>query len=332
MNFQITRHRKMLVTLGVGALALTAIACGPYYTPGGLDAGDSAPAALPAGQGGNEFALGAPAPGFADAGIPEMIVVTSEDNTAGIEPCNEGGDAHDLTVPIEPISLGMPAPGFADAGIPEMIVVTSEDNTAGIELYNEGGDSHDLTVPILYGTPVLITVDPPEPVQAPSTRPIAEQAGGSVEYGLPSISGPVFECGSGALDPSVSVEPISDADRVLLHNIAAGTGEDLPDGVEIVEAPIESAGITVAESGPPQSFLWVVSGLADGATTFGDFTVERDGNLVVVSVTNYVRPDIAADQFYGIHRSNIALGTDFRSGEVYAVVINGEPVTQFTAQ
>ncbi|MCH8235806.1 MAG: hypothetical protein IIC29_06745, partial [Chloroflexi bacterium] len=189
MNFQITRHRKMLVTLGVGALALTAIACGPYYTPGGLDAGDSAPAALPAGQGGNEFALGVPAPGFADAGIPEMIVVTSEDNTAGIEPCNEGGDAHDLTVPIEPISLGMPAPGFADAGIPEMIVVTSEDNTAGIELYNEGGDSHDLTVPILYGTPVLITVDPPEPVQAPSTRPIAEQAGGSVEYGLPSISG-----------------------------------------------------------------------------------------------------------------------------------------------
>ena len=34
----------------------------------------------------------------------EMIVVTPEVNTAGIELYNEGGDSHDMPVPIEPIS------------------------------------------------------------------------------------------------------------------------------------------------------------------------------------------------------------------------------------
>ncbi|MCH7594114.1 MAG: hypothetical protein IIB27_06360, partial [Chloroflexi bacterium] len=124
MRILTTGHRKILVTLGVGAVALTAIACASAAPDDGLLAGTLPPSELSGGPGGNEFALGAPAPGFADAGIPEMIAVTSEDNTAGIEPCNEGGDSHDLTVPIEPISLGMPAPGFADASIPEMIVVT----------------------------------------------------------------------------------------------------------------------------------------------------------------------------------------------------------------
>ena len=336
MRILTTGHRKILVTLGVGAVALTAIACASAAPDDGLLAGTLPPSELSGGPGGNEFALGAPAPGFADAGIPEMIAITSEDNTAGTERCNEGGDSHDLTVPIEPISLGMPAPGFADAGIPEMIVVTSEDNTAGIELYNEGGDSHDLTVPILYGTPVLITVDPPEPVQAPttpSTRPIAEQAGGATEDGPPSsISGPVIECGSGASEPGVSIEPVSDTDRALLNDFEAGTGEELPDGVTIVEAPIESAGVSIAESFPPQYFLQVVSGLSNGATTFGNFAVKRDGNVVAVSVTNYVRTDMPAIQLYGIHRSNIALGSEFTSGETYAIVINGEPITEFTAQ
>lgn len=92
------------------------------------------------------------------------------------------------------------------------------------------------------------------------------------------------------------------------------------------------AGVSVAESFPPQYFLWVVSGLSNGATTFGNFAVKRDGNIVAVSITNIVQTDVEAAQFYGIHQSNIAPGTEFTSGEVYAVVINGEPVTEFTAQ
>ena len=143
MNFQITTHQKILVTLGVGAVALTAIACASAAPDDDLLAGTPPPVGTPppselsGGPGDNEFALGVPAPGFADAGIPEMIVVTSEDNTAGIEPCNEGGDSHDMPVPIGPISVRS-----------EMIVVTPEVNTAGIELCNEGGDSHDMPVPI----------------------------------------------------------------------------------------------------------------------------------------------------------------------------------------
>ena len=60
--------------------------------------------------------------------------------------------------------------------------------------------------------------------------------------------------------------------------------------------------------------------------------MKRDGDIAAVSVTNYVRTGMPATQLYGIHGSNIALGSEFTSGEVYAAVINGEPITEFTAQ
>ena len=67
MNIQITKHRKMLATLGVGALALAAVACG-----------SADPVTLVI-EGEPVYSLGAPAPGFAHEDVVEMIVLDTAD-------------------------------------------------------------------------------------------------------------------------------------------------------------------------------------------------------------------------------------------------------------
>ena len=197
------------------------------------------------------------------------------------------------------VSLGMPVPGLAD--VDEMIV-------------------EPLVAPDAVSAP-------------PSILPMIEDT----QHDPVAISS--SDCGSGSSSDShssssgIAIEPVPVIDLVPISDPAVGSGdEEVPSNVQIVAAPIESAGITVAESFPPQYMLWVVSGLSNGATTFGEYEVKRDGNIVAVAVRNRVQTDVMATQLYGIHESNIVLGSDFTSGETYEVVINGRSWTSFTAQ
>ena len=98
-------------------------------------------------------------------------------------------------------------------------------------------------------------------------------------------------------------------------------------------APIESLDVLVLESYPPQYILAVTSGLPNGCARFGGYEVTRDGDTILVAVTNLVPADegtICTD-VCGVARHNISLGSDFQSGTTYTILVNGLPKT-FVAQ
>jgi hypothetical protein len=112
-----------------------------------------------------------------------------------------------------------------------------------------------------------------------------------------------------------------------------GNGDGYPTVLE--PAPIESVELRIAESFPPQYFLAVVSGLPNSCVRLEGYEVARDGNDVVVTVTNRVpAPDagVVCAQVYGTVESNIALGSEFTSGETYRVFVNGKQYEEFVGQ
>lgn len=148
-----------------------------------------------------------------------------------------------------------------------------------------------------------------------------------------------------------AVGAVALAGIVIVGAAAAGSGGDEPatdrgtsdpaqpppsdDDRESVAAPIDEASFSVAESSPLQYFLRVVSGQPGGCYEFEGYNVSRDGNKVVVSVTNTVPKNLAAmicTAEYRTTESNIALGSDFEPGETYTVIVNGEKVTEFVAE
>jgi hypothetical protein len=113
---------------------------------------------------------------------------------------------------------------------------------------------------------------------------------------------------------------------------------DVDTGWEVVQepAPIESVGdVIVAESDPEQYFLPVVSAQPDGCHEFDGYTVERSGNRVIVTVNNTVPADLTVvlcTMEFRTTETNVALGSDFESGETYVIEVNGEAAGEFTAQ
>ena len=123
---------------------------------------------------------------------------------------------------------------------------------------------------------------------------------------------------------------------LLRDDGGAGSSDD-DDGypTALEPAPIESVTLSVAESFPPQYFLAVVSGLPDGCAQFEGYDVERKENNVIVTVTNRVPApgsDVVCAQVYRTMETNIALGSEFTSGETYQVVVNGDQWEEFVAQ
>ena len=101
-----------------------------------------------------------------------------------------------------------------------------------------------------------------------------------------------------------------------------------------VIAPIESVEVLTLESAPPQYVVHIVSGLPSGCAAFEMAEMTgRDGNTISIKVTNTLPddPDIACTAIYGLHESNLNIGSDFVSGETYTVDVNGTTAT-FTAQ
>ncbi len=126
-----------------------------------------------------------------------------------------------------------------------------------------------------------------------------------------------FACGDAA--------PASDKES------SPGTAAAQPSERSMVEvlAPIDSVRVEVAESYPPQYFLNVESGLPNGCVVFNDYEVTRDGNTVMVRVTNLAPADkgVICATVYGTVETRIPLGSDFPSTKPYTVDVNGLTTT-----
>ena len=101
--------------------------------------------------------------------------------------------------------------------------------------------------------------------------------------------------------------------------------------IEIRPAPIHEVRVNIAESYPPQVFVYIKGGLADSCTTFHELKTERSGNTVNIEVTTKRPRDAICAQVYGFFEKNVNLGTDFTSGETYVVNVNDE-TTSFVMQ
>ena len=101
--------------------------------------------------------------------------------------------------------------------------------------------------------------------------------------------------------------------------------------IEIRPAPIHEVQVNIAESFPPQIFVYIKGGLADACTTFYELTVERSGNIINIEVTTQRPKEAICAQVYGYFEENVALGIEFTSGETYTINVNDE-TTSFLMQ
>ena len=108
--------------------------------------------------------------------------------------------------------------------------------------------------------------------------------------------------------------------------VSDGEGE-----MEIRLAPIHEVRVNIAESFPPQIFVYIKGGLADSCTVFNEVTTGRSGNTVNIRVTTKRPREEVCAQVYGYFEQNVALGTDFTSGMAYIINVNDQ-VTSFVMQ
>lgn len=101
--------------------------------------------------------------------------------------------------------------------------------------------------------------------------------------------------------------------------------------MEVRLAPIHEVRVNIAESFPPQIFVYIKGGLADSCTVFNEVTTERSGNTVNIRVTTKRPREAVCAQVYGYFEQNVALGTDFTSGEIYIINVNDQ-ATSFVMQ
>jgi hypothetical protein len=101
--------------------------------------------------------------------------------------------------------------------------------------------------------------------------------------------------------------------------------------IEIQPAPIHEVRVNIAESYPPQVFVYIKGGLADSCTTFHELSTERSGNTIDITVTTQRPRDKQCAQVYGFFEQNVGLGSDFVSGETYTVNVNDQ-TTSFVMQ
>ncbi|HEY82766.1 MAG TPA: hypothetical protein G4O01_05695 [Dehalococcoidia bacterium] len=110
---------------------------------------------------------------------------------------------------------------------------------------------------------------------------------------------------------------------VIVSGCGSG-GEEL----EIRLAPIHEIRVNIAESYPPQVFVYIKGGLVDACTTFHELTVERSGDTIEIEVTTQRPKGAVCAQVYSFFEQNVALGSEFTSGKSYTVRVNDQ-VTSF---
>lgn len=113
-----------------------------------------------------------------------------------------------------------------------------------------------------------------------------------------------------------------------------GSGNGVPEGRKVVEAPIDDLELLVRESFPPQYAVRIVSGLPNGCAEFHEAKVVSETDRAFeIRVTNTVPADdrVACTMVYGQHESVVELGSDLRSGQEYVVKVNDREL-QFIGQ
>ncbi|MDD5082461.1 MAG: hypothetical protein PHU08_03710 [Dehalococcoidales bacterium] len=116
---------------------------------------------------------------------------------------------------------------------------------------------------------------------------------------------------------------------LLIGTLGIGACKETDGQSDIVisQAPIHEVRVSIAESYPPQVFVYIKGGLADGCTTFHELEVERSGNTINIEVTTQRPRDAQCTQVYGYFEKNVNLGTDFASGGTYTINVNDKTTT-----
>lgn len=103
----------------------------------------------------------------------------------------------------------------------------------------------------------------------------------------------------------------------------SGSSDDGADAT-LAPAPIDAVDIRIAESFPRQYFVHIVSGLPNACIWFERYTVDRQDRTITIVVTNRlpVDKDVFCAQIYGRVEHDIALGSNFGSGQTYTLRVN----------
>jgi hypothetical protein len=105
-----------------------------------------------------------------------------------------------------------------------------------------------------------------------------------------------------------------------------------PPGRQEVSAPIDSLGVRVLESNPPQYVLNVRAGLPSGCAEKSRHSAERVAETITVTVLNWMPTgSTPCTLIYGSYELNINIGSEFRPGTTYSVIVNDKR-TAFVAQ
>lgn len=105
-----------------------------------------------------------------------------------------------------------------------------------------------------------------------------------------------------------------------------------PSGRQEVAAPIDRLDVRVLESSPPQYVVGVQAGLPSGCAEKNRHQVQRAAEVITVTVLNWMPTGTqACTMIYGWYELNINLGSDFRPGTTYNLLVNDKR-TSFVAQ
>ena len=97
-------------------------------------------------------------------------------------------------------------------------------------------------------------------------------------------------------------------------------------------APIDRLDVRVLESSPPQYVLSVRAGLPGGCAEKNRHETQRVAEAISVTVLNWMPTGSQpCTMIYGSYELNINVGSDFRPGTTYSVVVNDKR-TAFVAQ
>ena len=92
----------------------------------------------------------------------------------------------------------------------------------------------------------------------------------------------------------------------------------------IKPAPIVSAEVRIAESFPPQVFIDIRGVLTDGCTVLNETKVQRQGNVIDITVTTQRPRDAICIQVISYFDTVVPLGSEFVAGQVYTLRVNGQ--------
>ena len=105
-----------------------------------------------------------------------------------------------------------------------------------------------------------------------------------------------------------------------------------PSDRQAVLAPIDRLDVRVLESSPPQYLLSVRAGLPGGCAEKNRHEAQRVAEAITVTVLNWMPTgNQACTLIYGSYELNINVGSDFRPGTTYSVIVNDKR-TAFVAQ